>query len=241
VQEFTTLFVGKDTTEEVQQHIAKTCRANSKLFATSGKHHLVVCLPDQGIRFYHDGTSSCAIESLLKLTDSPLRKIYYEGDSPFVKDILANKLTTREVPLQAAIVIDQIAYQQHQFTKDIRRIFSNIVREVRKSAQGRINCVLSRNFLQLEGLEAGTIIFSFGQIQQAEIAKCYQQLQYIAQLKTESIRTAKKNLEELQVQDQIEGKYVGYFEEISDIFDRKDSKFEVCTDTTREALLALAV
>jgi hypothetical protein len=67
VQEFTTLFVGKDTTEELQQHIAKTCRANSKLFATNGRHHLVVCLPDQGIRFYHDGTSSCAVESLLDI------------------------------------------------------------------------------------------------------------------------------------------------------------------------------
>jgi hypothetical protein len=91
------------------------------------------------------------------------------GDSPFVKDILVNKLIIRESPLQASIVIDQIVYQQQQFIKDIRRIFSNIVRQVRKSAQRRINCVLSRNFLQLEGPEAGTIIFSFGKIQQAEI------------------------------------------------------------------------
>jgi hypothetical protein len=101
--------------------------------------------------------------------------------------------------------------------------------------------VLSRKFLQLDELEAGTIIFSFGRIQQAEIAKCYQQVQYIAQLKTESIRKAKQSLEELQAQDQIEGKYVGRFEEIIDIFDRKDSEFEFCKDIAREALLALAV
>jgi hypothetical protein len=99
-QNTSTLFVGKESTEEVQQYIARSCRANGKLFATSGKHHLVVCFPNQGIRFYHDGTSSCAVEGLLKLTDSPLRKVYFEGDSPFVKDILVNKLIIRELPLQ---------------------------------------------------------------------------------------------------------------------------------------------
>jgi hypothetical protein len=178
---------------------------------------------------------------VLKLTGSPLRKTYFEGNSPFVKDILVNKLIVRELLLQTSIVIDQLGYQQQQFVKDIRRIFSNIIRQVRKSAQRRKNCVLSRNFLQLEGPEAGTLIFSFGKIQQAEIAKCYRQLLFILELKSDSIRTAMKNLEVLQAQDQVEGKYVGHFEEIYEILDRKDSELEVCIDNAREALLALSV
>jgi hypothetical protein len=158
-----------------------------------------------------------------------------------VKDILVNNLIVRELLLQTSIVIDQLGYQQQQFVKDIRRIFSNIIRQVRRSAQRRKNCVLSRNFLQLEGPEAGTLIFSFGKTQQAEIAKCYRQLLFIFELKSDSIRTARKNLEVLHALDQVQGKYVGHFEEIYEILDHKDSELEVCIDNAREALLALSV
>jgi hypothetical protein len=111
VHEISTVFVEYDTSSQRQQHIAKTCRENNNLFKSSGNHHLVVCLPGQGLRYYHDGTSSPAEESLLKLTDTPPRKIHFEVDIPLLKDILANKLTVREVPLHAVTVLEQTEYQ----------------------------------------------------------------------------------------------------------------------------------
>jgi hypothetical protein len=162
VQEIATVFVEYDTSKERQQQIANTCRENSNLFKSSGNRHLVVCLPGKGLRYYHDGTSSPAEESLLKLTDTPPRKIHFAVDSPLLKDILANKLTVREVPLHAVSVLEQTEYQRHQFTLEIRRLFANLVLEVRKSSKGRLNCILNRKFLDLDGFAAGTIIFSFG-------------------------------------------------------------------------------
>jgi hypothetical protein len=114
-QDLATVFVDPATTKEQQQHVAKTCRVNSNLFKSSGKCHLLGCLPDQGLRYYHDGTASPAGESVLKLSDTPPRKIHYETDCPLLKDILANKLTAREVTLHVVAVLEQTEYQRHQF------------------------------------------------------------------------------------------------------------------------------
>ena len=241
VQEFTALLVDKKASEETQRYIDVSCRANGSVFASTGKHHLAICFPNKGIRFYHDGSSSCAVKDLVKLAGSQLRSIYFKGDSPFVKDFLINKLVVRELLLQTSILVDQLDYKQKQLANEIRSIFSNIVHQVRKSALRRYNCVLSRNFLQLEAPEAGTLIFSFGKKQQAEIAKCYRQLQFTLELNKDCIRTARKNLKVLKAQDKAEGKYTKHFDEIYELLDCKETELEISADIAREALLALSV
>jgi hypothetical protein len=126
-QEFTVLLVDKEASEESQRYIDPSCRAHGSVFAKTGKHHLAICFPNKGIRFFHDGSSSCAIEDLLKLSGSQLRSIHFKGDSPFVKDLLVNKLVVRELLLQTSIVVDQLDYKQQQIAKEIRSIYSNIV------------------------------------------------------------------------------------------------------------------
>ena len=56
--------------------------------------------------------------------------------APFLKDILANKLTVREVPVHAVIVLDQTVYQHHQFTKDIRRPVTDTLDTPRSALSG---------------------------------------------------------------------------------------------------------
>jgi hypothetical protein len=239
--EFTVLLVDKEASEESQCYIDASCRANGSVFAKTGKHHLAICFPRKGIRFYHDGSSSCAIEDLLKLSGLQLRSIHFKGDSPFVKDLLVNKLAVRELLLQTSIVVDQLDYKQQQIAKEIRSIYSNIVHQVRKSAERRYNGALSRNFLQLQGPEAGAFILSFGKKQQAEIAKCYRQLLLNLELNEDCIRTTRKNLEVLQEQDQAEGKYTKQFDDIYELLDCKEKELEISVDIAREALLALSV
>ena len=240
-QEFTALLVDKKASEETQRYIDRSCRKNGSVFAKTGKHHLAICFPGKGIRFYHNGSSSCAVKDLLKLAGSQLRSIYFKGDGPFVKDFLINKLVVRELLLQTSIVVDQLDYKQKQLANETRSIFSNIVHQVRKSATRRYNCVLSRNFLQLEAPEAGTLLSSFGKKQQAEIAKCYRQLQVTLELNKDCIRTARKNLKVLQAQDKAEGKYTKHFDEIYELLDCKETELEISADIAKEALLALSV
>ena len=63
----------------------------------------------------------------------------------------------------------------------------------------------------------------------------------MALLKTQGIRAAKKSLEELLAQDQIDGKYVGHFGKFFELLERTDSETEICKATALDALLALAV